>query len=63
MGNKETRRNNYKKLRESGFDRLEATKYKDRSIKIVETLCEVKKEHEETLYSRLEGILERKAKA
>ena len=60
MSNQEQRRYNYLMLRNAGFTRLEATKYKDRAKKTVEALCDVKTKHEEELLNELEGILGRK---
>jgi len=60
MSRNESRVYKYNLLRQSGFTRLDATKYKDRSLDIVEALCDVKKTKDKELQDRLTSILERR---
>jgi hypothetical protein len=60
MKRNERRNKNYNRLREVGYSRLEATRYKDRSVKIVDALVELKTRKDHELLMELEAILSRK---
>lgn len=57
------RKFNYNRLIEVGFSSKEATAYKDRAIKIVEALCELKRNKDKELLDGLQAILSRKVKS
>lgn len=56
---KEVRKENYDRLREAGFNSYEADKYKDRSQKLVNMLCDIKANNEVEVEKRIKAILDK----
>lgn len=63
MQRNERRRHHYKLLKDVGYTRQDATRYKDRATSIVEALVELKRRKDHELMTELEKILNRGVKS
>ena len=60
MSRNERRTANYLQLKQCGFNAKEASRFKDRSKKLIDFICEIRKEGDKDIWQRIEKTLHKR---
>ena len=59
MSRNERRKTNYEQLKQCGFNSKEASRFKDRSKKLIDFICKIKQEGDKEIWQRIEKTLKK----